>query len=101
MKSCLALLLFLASCAFAQEAPVPKIEFQSVPDFFKLPQEMNFGEVAGVAVDSHKHIFVFSAETPPGRRMERRRRNCSSSAAVAISFTRSATISTAGLTRTP
>ena len=59
MKRCAALLL-LASCAFAQEASIPKIDFQSVPNFLKLPQNMNFGEVAGVAVNSHKHIFVFS-----------------------------------------
>src|SRR5581483_9294053 len=37
MKFCAALLLLLASCAFAQEPSVPKIEFQSVPDFLKLP----------------------------------------------------------------
>jgi hypothetical protein len=66
MKRCAALLLLLAGCAFAQEAPAPKIEFQSVPDFFKLPQDMNFGEVAGVAVDSHKHIFVFSRGNTTG-----------------------------------
>ena len=66
MKCCAALLVLLASCAFAQDASVPKIEFQSVPDFFKLPPEMNFGEVAGVAVDSHKHIFVFSRGNTTG-----------------------------------
>ena len=60
MKRCAAFLLLLATCAFAQEASVPKIEFQSVPGFFHLPPDMSFGEVAGVAVDSHKHIFVFS-----------------------------------------
>lgn len=66
MKCCAALLLLLAGCALAQDASVPKIEFQSVPDFFKLPPEMNFGEVAGVAVDSHKHIFVFSRGNTTG-----------------------------------
>ena len=40
MKFCAALLLLLASCAFAQEASVPKIEFNSVPDFLKLPADM-------------------------------------------------------------
>ncbi|HEX3105060.1 MAG TPA: peptidyl-alpha-hydroxyglycine alpha-amidating lyase family protein [Terriglobales bacterium] len=65
MKRC-ALLLLLASCAFAQEASVPKIEFQSVPGFFHLPEGMNFGEVAGVAVDSHKDIFVFSRGNTTG-----------------------------------
>jgi DNA-binding beta-propeller fold protein YncE len=66
MKRCAALVLLLASCAFAQEAPVPKIEFQSLPDFLKLPQDIYFGEVAGVAVDSHKHIFVFSRGNTTG-----------------------------------
>ena len=66
MKFCAALLLLLASCAFAQEASVPKIEFQSVPDFLKLPPDMYFGEVAGVAVDSHKDIFVFSRGNTTG-----------------------------------
>ncbi len=42
------------------EARVPEIPFESVPDFFKLPSGMNFGEVAGVAVDSKRQIYVFS-----------------------------------------
>jgi DNA-binding beta-propeller fold protein YncE len=66
MKFCAALLLLLPSCAVAQEASVPKIEFQSVPDFLKLPADTYFGEVAGVAVDSHKHIFVFSRGNTTG-----------------------------------
>ena len=31
---------------------VPELEFDSVPDFFKLPEGMNFGEVSGVAINS-------------------------------------------------
>src|SRR5437763_15622375 len=38
----------------------PEIPFDSVPDFFKLPEGMNFGEVPGVAVNSKGHIFVFT-----------------------------------------
>lgn len=66
MKRCAALLLLLASCALAQEVSVPKIEYSSVPGFFHLPENMSFGEVAGVAVNSHKHIFVFSRGNTTG-----------------------------------
>jgi hypothetical protein len=44
---------------FAQPA-VPEIPFDSTPDFFKLPADMNFGEASGVAVNSKGHVFVFS-----------------------------------------
>lgn len=38
----------------------PVIAFDSAPDFLKLPEGMNFGEVPGVAVDGKGHIYVFS-----------------------------------------
>jgi hypothetical protein len=38
----------------------PEIPFDSVPDFLRLPEGMNFGEVPGVAVNSRGHIFVFT-----------------------------------------
>src|ERR1700731_1360643 len=60
LKTCLCLLsVLLAAPLFAQET-VPEIPFDSVRDFFKLPPGMNFGEVAGVAVNSKGHIFEFS-----------------------------------------
>jgi hypothetical protein len=43
-----------------QLVKAPEIPFDSVPDFFKLPADMNFGEVPGVAVNSKGHIFVFT-----------------------------------------
>jgi 6-bladed beta-propeller protein len=48
-----------------QQPPVamttaPEIPFDSVPDFLKLPDGMNFGEVPGVAVNSKGHVFVFT-----------------------------------------
>ena len=41
-------------------AQVPEISYESVPNFLKLPENMYLGEVAGVAVSSKKHVFVFS-----------------------------------------
>ena len=52
---------------FAQQAP-PEIRYTSVPDFLKLPAGVYLGEVAGVAVNSKGHVFVFSRgnSTGPG-----------------------------------
>ena len=61
MKKCLFFIFcaLFASPLFAQQS-VPEIQFDSVPDFFKLPPGINFGEVPGVAVNSKGHIFVFT-----------------------------------------
>jgi DNA-binding beta-propeller fold protein YncE len=48
-----------AQQSLAQEN-VPQIPFESVADFPKLPDGMNFGEVPGVAVNSKGHVFVFT-----------------------------------------
>ncbi|HEV2489106.1 MAG TPA: peptidyl-alpha-hydroxyglycine alpha-amidating lyase family protein [Candidatus Acidoferrales bacterium] len=53
-------LLVIAGSVFAQESPVPEISYRSVPDFLKLPADLYFGEVSGVAVNSKGHVFVFS-----------------------------------------
>jgi len=45
---------------------VPEIQFDSVPDFLKLPAGMNFGEVSGVAVNSKGHVFVFTRSNSAG-----------------------------------
>lgn len=52
------LFLLLSGFLFAQQ--VPEIPYSSVPDFLKLPKDIYFGEVAGVAVNSKGHVFVFS-----------------------------------------
>jgi DNA-binding beta-propeller fold protein YncE len=57
--------LFLPSLA-AQEAAVPQIPFTSVPGFLSMPADINFGEVAGVAVNSKGHLFVFSRGNSTG-----------------------------------
>jgi DNA-binding beta-propeller fold protein YncE len=51
--------------AHAQQMP-PEIQYDSVPDFFKLPENAYFGEVAGIAVNSKKHIFVLSRGNTTG-----------------------------------
>jgi sugar lactone lactonase YvrE len=50
---------FFVSSLCAQQTP-PDLQFDSVPDFFKLPAGVNFGEVPGVAVNSKGHVFVFT-----------------------------------------
>ncbi|HEX3485275.1 MAG TPA: peptidyl-alpha-hydroxyglycine alpha-amidating lyase family protein [Micropepsaceae bacterium] len=58
-KTLLAFLFALAAPAFAQQT-APEIAFDSVPDFVKLPDGMNFGEVPGVSVDSKGNVYVFT-----------------------------------------
>jgi hypothetical protein len=45
---------------------VPEIQYRSVPDFLRLPADLYFGEVTGVAVNSKGHIFVFSRGNTTG-----------------------------------
>jgi DNA-binding beta-propeller fold protein YncE len=61
----LAALFSLSIPLFAQQS-VPEIEFQAQTDFFQLPPDLNFGEVAGVAVNSKGHVFVFSRGNTTG-----------------------------------
>jgi NHL repeat len=62
------LLIFLiaASSLWTQQVQVPVIQYRSVPDFLHLPLDLYFGEVAGVAVNSKRHIFVFSRGNTTG-----------------------------------
>lgn len=62
----LPMLLLLAMPVAAQQPPVPEIPYESVPDFLKLPPNLYFGEVAGVAVNSQGHVFVFSRGNSTG-----------------------------------
>lgn len=64
---CSILILFLvAASLFGQQSPVPEIRYRSVPDFLKLPPDLYFGEVAGVAVNSKGHVIVFSRGNTTG-----------------------------------
>src|SRR5580700_2818253 len=49
---------------FAQQPP--EIRYTSVPDYLKLPADIYLGEVAGVAVNSKGHVFVFSRGNSTG-----------------------------------
>lgn len=60
MKRSAILLLLLLAVPLTAQSPVPEIPFEANPDFLKLPNGMNFGEVSGVAVSSKGHVFVFT-----------------------------------------
>ena len=45
---------------------VPELEFESVKDFLKLPADVHFGEVSGVAVNSKGNVFVFTRSASAG-----------------------------------
>lgn len=54
----------MMSPAFAQA--VPDLPFESVPDPLTMPDDIHFGEIAGVAVNSKGHVFVFSRGNSTG-----------------------------------
>jgi streptogramin lyase len=60
------IIVLLTAFLTAQEAHVPEIPYQSVPDFLKLPADIYLGEAAGVAVNSKGHIFVLSRGNSTG-----------------------------------
>jgi hypothetical protein len=58
-------LFFLAAAPLFAQQP-PEIRYGADPNFLKLPPDIHLGEVAGVAVNSHGHIFVFSRGNTTG-----------------------------------
>jgi streptogramin lyase len=63
MKRLLLAVSFVTWCmapVATQTPAVPELPFESVPDPLTLPPDIHFGEIAGVAVNSKGHIFVFS-----------------------------------------
>jgi len=47
---CLGFVFLLAACSLsAQTSVVPDIQYRSVPDFLRMPADLYFGEVSGVA----------------------------------------------------
>ena len=67
MKASL-LIALACSCAapFSFAQTVPEIPFESVRNLLKLPPDIYLGEAAGVAINSKKHIFVFSRGNTTG-----------------------------------
>ena len=59
------LALLIGPQALAQQA-VPTIAFESVPNPLRLPTNMYFGEVSGVAVNSKGHVFALSRGNTSG-----------------------------------
>jgi sugar lactone lactonase YvrE len=66
MRCTILALLLAASSLWAQQPPIPEIPYRSVPDLLKLPPDLYLGEVAGVALNSKGHIFVFSRGNTTG-----------------------------------
>jgi DNA-binding beta-propeller fold protein YncE len=71
MRRCVLLLILAVVIAVgvllqAQQERAPEIPFRSVPGFLKLPPDLYLGEVAGVAVNSKRHVFVFSRANTRG-----------------------------------
>jgi hypothetical protein len=66
MKGCVLTLVLAAGSLWAQEGSVPEIRYRPVPNFLQLPPDFYFGEVAGVAVNSKGHVFVFSRGNTTG-----------------------------------
>lgn len=56
----------VATQAQAPATTVPELPFESVPDPLTMPPDVSFGEVAGVAVNSKGHVFVFSRGNSTG-----------------------------------
>ena len=56
----------VASTAVQAQRNPPEIPYESVPNFFQLPDDIHFGEVAGIAVNSQQHIFVLSRGNTSG-----------------------------------
>jgi hypothetical protein len=66
MKAIVVALFLVVSPALFAQQNVPEIPYDSVPNFFKLPDDMHFGEVSGVAVNSKGHVFVFNRGNTTG-----------------------------------
>jgi NHL repeat len=54
------LLVLVSPSAFAQSTSAPELQFDSVPNFIKLPPDMYLGEASGVAMNSKGNILVYS-----------------------------------------
>ena len=53
-------LVALTMAPVAAQQAVPELPFESVPNPLTMPNDIHFGEIGGVAMNSKRHIFVFS-----------------------------------------
>jgi DNA-binding beta-propeller fold protein YncE len=60
MRTNLVIALLLTAASLPAQQQVPEIPFDASVDFLKLPAGTNLGEVAGVAIDARRHLYVFS-----------------------------------------
>jgi streptogramin lyase len=60
LRACTMAFVFCLMAPISAQQSVPQLPFESDPDFFKLPADLHFGEVSGVAVNSKGHVFVFT-----------------------------------------
>jgi len=60
------LFVLLCPSVFAQQQMPSVIRFDSVPDPLTLPDNLYFGEVSGIAVNSKGHVFVLSRGNTSG-----------------------------------
>ena len=51
--------------AFSQSTKLPDLGYKPVPNFLVLLSGANFGEVAGIALNSKGHIFIFNRGSKP------------------------------------
>jgi DNA-binding beta-propeller fold protein YncE len=66
VKRILIVLVAMLGAAPVAQSPVPEIPFDSVPNFLKLPPDMNLGEASGVAVNSKGDVAVFTRSNSAG-----------------------------------
>jgi len=65
MRTFLLTVCVVLAAPLSAQQNVPALQFESAPDFFKLPPDLNFGEVSGVAVDSNDNVHVFTRMEHP------------------------------------
>jgi len=60
MRTNLVIALLLTAASLPAQQQIPEIPYDASVDFLKLPAGTNLGEVAGVAIDARRHLYVFS-----------------------------------------
>ncbi len=66
MKSAVLFALIAVALPVLAQQDVPQIPFDSNVDFLQLPENLYLGEASGVAVNSKRHVFVFSRGSTNG-----------------------------------